>query len=256
MLEITSQSNNRIKYIRSLLKKKSRQEHRQYTVEGKKSVHDALRARKSVSVIAVSSSFYENEEFEYPKSAELIKVSDDIFVKLCDTETPQGILAVIDMEDFGKNEVSIDKNYIYCDNVTDPGNIGTIIRTADAAGMGGVILSRNCVDLYSPKTVRSSMGSFFNIPVLTDKTYDDLNKYKSMGFSLYAGALSKDSVDYTAADFTKPSIIIVGNEANGVSKEVLEISRKIKIPIMGKAESLNVSVAASILMYELIRQRS
>ena len=150
----------------------------------------------------------------------------------------------------------ISKPYVYCDGINDPGNLGTIIRTADAAGFGGVILSKGTVDLYSPKTVRASMGSFFNIDVITDKTCEDLEKYADKGFSLFGGILGENTIDYRKADMTKPSIIIVGNEANGISSEVAALCQGVKIPINGRAESLNASVAAGILMYELGRQRS
>ena len=131
----------------------------------------------------------------------------------------------------------------------------TAKQIADAAGMGGVLLSPGCADAYSPKTVRSSMGSFFNIDIVTGFDYNSLFALKNKGFQLVCGALCDDSADYTQTDFTKPTVIIVGNEANGVSDDILKASEHIIIPIYGKAESLNVGVAASILMYEAQRQR-
>ena len=256
MLEITSSSNPKYKYIKSLSSKKERIKSGEYTVEGKKSVSDALLSDRFVSMIAVSDDFYENEDFEYPEGVVLLKVNSNIFDKLCDTTAPQGIIAVIKIESKKDFVPDINKAYVYCDGINDPGNLGTIIRTADAAGFGGVILSKGTVDLYSPKTVRSSMGSFFNIEVVTDKDVSDLKKYKEMGFTLFGGALRGDTKDYRSVDMTKPSIIVVGNEANGISDAVIDICDCVKIPISGRAESLNVSVAAGILMYELVRQRS
>lgn len=251
---ITSSANSKYKYIKSLSQKKYREENGEYTVEGIKSVSDAIKSNCEISLIAVSEDFYNNEKFDYQGNILVFKT--DIFNKLCDTMTPQGILAVIKMK--GDNECTLDleKAYIYCDGVSDPGNMGTIVRTADAAGFGGVILSEGCVDIYSPKTVRSSMGSFFNIDIFTDKNIDDLKKLKKDGFNLIGGALGENTVDYRHADFKKPTIIIVGNEANGISREIQNISQCVKIPILGNAESLNVSVASGILMYELIRQRT
>ena len=256
MLEITSASNPRYKYIKSLSRKKERMKYKEYTVEGKKSVSDAVMANKDISVIAVSETFFENENFNYPENTQLLKVSDAIFDNMCDTEAPQGIIAVIKMDNQAEFVPDTEKAYIYCDGINDPGNLGTIIRTADAAGFGGVILSEGTVDLYSPKTVRSSMGSFFNIPVIINKTVKDLKEYQQAGFTLYGGALDENTIDYRSADFSKPSLIIVGNEANGISDEVLKLCKSVKIPILGGAESLNVAVASGILMYELVRQRT
>ena len=130
------------------------------------------------------------------------------------------------------------------------------MRIADAAGFDGVLLSDGCVDLYSPKTVRSSMGSFFNMRVVTGVSYEKLSEYKNSGFQLIGGALGDNTIDYRSTDMKKPTIIIVGNEANGISEDVQKMCQCVKIPILGKAESLNAGVAAAILMYELVRQRS
>lgn len=256
MLEITSSSNPKYKYIKSLSRKKERMKYREYTVEGKKSVSDAAASKKEISLIAVSESFYNNEAFDYPADVLLIKVSDAIFDGLCNTETPQGIIAVIKMDKYENFVPDMSKAYVYCDGINDPGNLGTIIRTADAAGFGGVILSEGTADLYNPKTVRASMGSFFNIPVVCGGSADILIKYKELGFSLYGGALGENTIDYRSADMTKPTILIVGNEANGISREVTELCQCVKIPILGSAESLNAAVAIGVLMYELVRQRS
>ncbi len=256
MVEITSSSNNKCKYVKSLSQKKSRQKYGEYTVEGIKSVRDALNSSREVTAIYVSRAFFENESFAYPENIPLFKVNDNVFANMCDTKAPQGILAVLKIEENDGFKADLSKPYIYCDGVNDPGNMGTIIRTADAAGFGGVLLSPGCVDLYSPKTVRSSMGSFFNINIITDVAYTKLREYKDGGFRLIGGALGENTVDYRDADMKKPTIIIVGNEANGISDEVKEMCGCVKIPILGKAESLNVGVAAAILMYELVRQRS
>lgn len=251
---ITTTKNKAYKYIKSLRLKKTRTEEKRFTVEGIKSVRDAVASGKSVHMIAVSESFYKDVSFEYPDGVKLLIFDDRIFDGLCDTQTPQGITAVLDM--FDENfKADLNRLYVYCDNIQDPGNLGTIIRTADAAGFGGVLLSKGCVDLYSPKTVRSSMGSFFNIDVIREFEKQDLLNLRDMGFTLLSGALREDSKLYTDKDFTKPSVIIIGNEANGVSDEILDISEHIIIPIYGKAESLNAAAAAAIIMYESVRQR-
>lgn len=255
MQVLSSASNSRYKYIKALSQKKNRIKYGEYTVEGIKSVRDALASKKKVSVIAVSEEFYNGTQFSFPDGIEILVFETSIFNKLCDTLTPQGIISVIQMSE-NNAEFDLMKPYVYCDKVTDPGNMGAIIRTADAAGFSGVILSEGCVDVYSPKTVRASMGSFFNIDIFIEKNIDFLKKCIDDGFTLWGGALCDNTVDYREADFKKPSVLIVGNEANGISQEVLKLCKGVKIPILGHAESLNVSVAAGILMYELVRQRS
>lgn len=256
MTEITASSNNKYKYVKSLSGKKSRQKYGEYTVEGIKSVSDALKSDRTVTAIYVSFSFFEKESFEYPVGIPLYKVKDDIFPGMCDTKTPQGILAVLKTDEGASFEPDIEKAYIYCDSISDPGNLGTIIRTADAAGLGAVLLSEGCADLYSPKTVRASMGSFFNTRVVTGAGVDTLRYLSQKGFRLIGGALCDESVDYRSVDMKKPTVIIVGNEANGISREVLDMCDPVKIPILGKAESLNAAVAAAVLMYEIVRQRT
>lgn len=252
--EIRGFQNPKYKLVKSLLQKKNRVKNRLYTVEGIKSVSDAVSANAEIEMIFAAESLAEMcEQFN---KYDCRIVPDNMFSGLCDTETPQGILAVIKMHREKNFVPQKDKLYIYCDKVSDPGNLGTIIRTADAAGFGGVLLSGGCADLYSPKTVRSSMGSFFNIPVFENVSTEDIEKIKNDGFRFLCGALSENTSEYTEADFTFPTVIAVGNEANGISAEVLSIADEcVKIPIFGSAESLNVGVAAAVLMYEARRQR-
>ena len=256
IINISSSQNEKYKHFKALLQKKERVLTKQYTVEGVKSVCDALNAKTDVISLLVSETFYNENNFDYPKNTDIFIISDNIFPALSSTQTPPGIIAVISIKE---NQISLDtkKPYVYCDNIRDPGNLGTIIRTADAAGFGGVLLSQECVDIYNPKTVRSSMGSFFHIPIIENITSQNLIDYKQQGFSLFGGLLDDDTVLYTDADMTKPIILVIGNEANGISDEIKQITDiKVKIPIDGKAESLNAGVAAAILMYECRRQRN
>lgn len=255
IVEISGAKNPKIKLVKSLLKKKYREKMGMYTIEGIKSVGDAISAGADIDMIFVSESFINENNRDF-KEHNIYVVADNIFETLCDTKTPQGILAVINIAN--KKELTLDNNkmYIYCDTVQDPGNLGTIIRTADAAGFGGVLLSEGCADLYSPKTIRSSMGSFFHIPLYEGITGEDIIKFKEKGFSFYATALCEDTIDYKKADFKKPVIVAVGNEANGMSDDMLALADStLKIKIYGKAESLNVGVASALLMYEAVEQR-
>lgn len=242
--EITSTKNQTYKYIKSLKNKKARTENRQYAVEGIKSVSDAIAAGADIDFIVKSDKLSESFDFQ-----NIYIVPDEIFAGLCDTETPQGVLAVINMPK--QEEKKYDKNlYLYCDRLADPGNVGTIIRICDAVGCG-LLLSEGTVDLYSPKTVRASMGSFFHTDIKTGLNASDLKTLKDSGFKVISGALSGNTAGYTDADYSGKTIIVAGNEANGVSDEILKLSDLcVKIPIWGKAESLNVGVASAILLYE------
>ena len=252
LYNISSSKNEKYKFFKSLKTKKARTQSGCYTVEGKKSVKDAIEADEKIASLLVSESFYNEENFVYPEKTDVYIISDVNFGNLSSTENPQGIIAVLYQKNIDNKPDGIN-NYVYCDRIQDPGNLGTIIRTADAAGFAGVILSEDCVDLYNPKTVRSSMGSFFHVQKFTE---ENLLEYKQLGYSIVCGVLSDSAVEYTQADFTKPVIIVIGNEANGISDKILDIADIfVKIPIDGKAESLNAGVAAALLMYEVRRQR-
>lgn len=244
MKGITSTQNATYKFIKSLKTKKARQKSGMYTVEGIKSVCDAISAGCDIFLIAVSDKLEETFDFD-----EIYRVSDKIFYGLCDTETPQGVIAVIKVEKSGKKDV---KNplCLYCDKVADPGNMGTIVRICDAVG-ADLLLSPECADIFSPKTVRASMGSFFHVNIVDNVTIQELEEMKNKGYTLLAGALDGDTVDYRENLYGDKTVIAVGNEANGVSEEVLGICDKsVKIPIFGEAESLNVAVAAALMLYK------
>lgn len=247
MKEITSTKNETYKYIKSLQTKKARMKNHQYTIEGIKSVRDAISAGADIDFIAMSDKLTEGFDFD-----NIYLVKDEIFAPLCDTDSPQGVIAVINMPE--DDEVALDKDlYLLCDKVNDPGNMGTIIRIADAADCG-LLLMEETVDIYSPKTVRASMGSFFHIKAKCGLTKEDVLKLKAEGYKIISGALSNKTIDFKDADYSGKTIIVVGNEANGISDEILEISDAlVKIPIYGCAESLNVAVAASLLVYEAKR---
>lgn len=254
--QIQSSQNDKYKHFKALKQKKERSLTGQYTVEGVKSVKDAIEARADIFAILVSEEFNSQNEFELPQNTDIYVISDKLFPALSTTESPSGIIAVINIKQKQNVILNINKPYVYCDNIRDPGNLGTIIRTADAAGFGGIMLSPECVDIYNPKTVRSSMGSFFHIPIFEDVKYSQIQEFKSSGFSVVCSLLDNDTIDYTLSDMKKPLILVIGNEANGISEEMkLLADEKVKIPIDGKAESLNAGVAAAILMYEVNRQR-
>ncbi len=254
IFNITSTKNEKYKYFKNLKQKKYRTE--EYTVEGKKSVLEALNSKKTVTALILSESFFDTLDFSLPETIPAYIFPDSLLAGISSTDTPSGILATIKIEKPSDFTLNPEKAYVFCDRVSDPGNLGTIIRTADAAGFGGVMLSPECCDLYNPKTVRSSMGSFFHIDIFENVGTYKLNLLKESGFSIFSGVLSDKTIEYTDADFKNPTIIVIGNESNGISKEVIDISTElIKIPLLGSAESLNASIAAAIIMYEVVRQR-
>ena len=247
--DITSTKNETYKYIKALKTKKAREKNRKFLVEGIKSVEDAISAGADIEFAVVSDKFENIPELDL-----VYRIPDGIFAPLCDTETPQGILAVINMGDTSYRDLS-EEVYLLCDKVNDPGNMGTIIRICDAVGCS-LLLMRDTVDIYNPKTVRASMGSFFHTKVVNGLTFEDVCEMKNQGFCIISGALSEKTIDYREIPKSGKRIIVVGNEANGISKEILEISDICaKIPIWGDAESLNVGVAAALLLYETRRNQ-
>ncbi len=186
--ELTSHNNKNIKHIKSLALKNNRQKYHEFVIEGIRMVQEALQSDVRIKAVAFNDSFYSNErnrsfinscsEFQY----KLYKIPDKLFAEISQTESTQGVLAVVSIQSNSLENINFKNSpfIIYCDAVQDPGNMGTIVRTADAAGADAVILSKGCVDIYNPKTVRSTMGSLFHLPVLkseeTNKTFDFFKK--------------------------------------------------------------------------------
>lgn len=264
MIHITSTKNPLIKEIKSLYRKKERKSKGLFIVEGIKMIEEIIDRNYPVKNIVYTDSLLENKEgyglFSKIQMVEnLVYVPKNIFKEISDTENPQGILGVVDIRindiDKLKNEKS---NFLlYLDKVQDPGNMGTIIRTADAFNVDGIVLRDGCVDPYNPKVVRATMGSIFRVPLYFEADgIKDIKKLKDSGMDIYASSLI-GSTDIYKVDYNNDLIVVIGNESNGVSDEIYELCDKlIKIPMVGGAESLNAGVAASIIMYEVMRQRN
>lgn len=245
---ITSAQNEYIKKIAKLGAKKHREEAGVFIAEGEHLVEMAVASDYIIEAVVMSESYYKKnaEKFSY----DTILLPDSLFVKISDAKTPQGVLAVIKLPDLTKQDFS--GKYIYCDNLQDPGNIGTIIRTADAFSFDGVILSTGCADVFSPKVIRSSQGSVFNTKIIVDTDISYLKNAKENGVMITSTALYGQCVRLSEMKIAKNHIFVIGNEGSGVSTEILELSDEIAyIPMTGKAESLNAGVAASILIYEV-----
>ncbi len=256
---IQSKDNSILKEVKKLHKKKFRNETESFLVEGFRFVEEALISSFKIPYIFISESArdkYISSDVEtmIQEDTEVYLVSDSIFKDLCETVTPQGILAVVKNRkvDFQNKEGF----YILVDRIQDPGNMGTIVRTAHASGALGIITTKGTVDIYNDKTLRSTMGSIFNIPIIEDIDLKLLNNLKSMGFKLIVSSLDTDNNFYDI-DLKTKAIIAVGNEGNGISNEISRLGdEKVKIPMPGGAESLNVAVSAAIMMYEAVRQKN
>lgn len=185
-------------------------------------------------------------------------VSDAVFRQISDTAAPQGVLAVIRMPEYDRGKIlSEERATLVClEDIQDPGNLGTIMRTAEGAGMGGVVLSKGCVDLFNPKVVRSTMGALYRMPYyITEDMSTEVEYLQSQGFQIAAARLDAE-LDYTHADYLGKIGLLIGNEARGLSPETAEKADVgVKIPMEGQLESLNAAVSAALLMYEVHRQR-
>ncbi|MGI6085303.1 MAG: TrmH family RNA methyltransferase [Acetivibrionales bacterium] len=257
-IRITSMSNPIIKEVKSLRSKKGRKVAQAILLEGFRLVKDVLDSGAEIRYFIVSDSFCSKEELFLSQVSNIksVQVSDELFDRVNDTQSPQGIMAVAKLPMYDEREIIKSARWVIAlENLQDPGNLGTIIRSADACGFDAVIMSKDSVDPYNPKVIRSTMGSLFHIPVITVDIYKALEELKSRNI-LLAAAHTRDALPCWQTDMSGEVAIIIGNEGNGLSDRIIDIADKtIMIPMIGKAESLNASVAASMLIYECMRQR-
>lgn len=255
---ISSKDNPIIKSVKKLKEKRYRDTQKKFIVEGLRFVKEAIESDFKVDYLFISEKNYKkftSEGFikESKKEVELFEVSESALHQICSTENPQGIAAVVEYKNIDAEMK--DGFYILVDKVQDPGNMGTIIRTANAAGALGVIITAGTVDVYNSKTLRSTMGSIFKIPVIfEDKNLSKIKKLKENGFRIITSALEA-KYNFYDVKLNGRLIITVGNEGNGVSDPIKKVSDLIvKIPMPGNAESLNVGVASAVMMFEYVRQ--
>lgn len=256
---IQSIQNGKVKDWAKLLTKKGREKEQSYLVEGPHLVEEAIKGQADIGALLMTEGYIRSNRLnsfitEHPSRCFL--VSEQVLHKLSDTETPQGILAVIRMKKWSLAPfLEGNRLLLLLDAIQDPGNLGTMIRTADAAGVDGIILGKGTVDVYNSKAVRSTMGSLFHLPIVQEDLLHVCDMLVEHQFNITATSL-EGAIPYDEASYIGPTAIVIGNEGNGVSQEVLSRSHsRVKIPIYGQAESLNAAVAAAIMMYEAIRQR-
>lgn len=253
--EIIGANHAAVKKITSLKEKKYRERYGEFLVEGAMSVLWALNSSYAVSSVVVSTDFSLPEALQAALDDRRVYcVAPHVFAKMADTKTPQGILCSCILP--AERSLPEHGRFIYCDRVRDPGNVGSIIRTADAMGFDGVMLSAESVDPYNPKLVRSTMGSLFHIDIYTAVDGEALRILQERGFTLTVSALQDNSIASSSWQAAPDAVLALGNEAQGVSQEILALADEVvKIPMTGSAESLNVAAAAAILMYEAAQRK-
>ena len=258
-MELTGLQNPLVKTTAELKQKKYRTQRQEYLAEGLRTVEEAVnfgRAKTLFYTAAEDERTLKLLELAAADNVQLVMVNDQVMKKISDTETPQGIIAVCQMVQPKLEQLLAGgKLLLVLDRVGDPGNIGTMLRTADAAGIGGIILLKGCADIYAPKTVRASMGSLFHVPVLSG--LDEaafISSSRAAGYELLVTCLDGADNLYKA-DLSGRLAFVMGNEAGGVSASLLAAAdKRVYIPMAGRAESLNVAMAAGIVMFEALRR--
>lgn len=272
---ITSNKNEKLKNIAALLKsKKARTEQGTFVAEGVRIARDTLKSAKDKLVaMYVSESFLNGdawrscEEFTeagFPDALPVTAVKDSVFDAVSETVTPQGILCVVRQPEYTYEDIAGGVHLpdsdtargrlklLILEDIQDPGNLGTMVRTAEAAGMDGIIMSRGTVDIFSPKVIRSTMGGILRVPfVYVDDLPATLDRLKSDGVSVYAAYL-RDGEDFDRVEYSERAAVMIGNEGNGLSDvAVAHAYKNVFIPMQGEVESLNAGVAAALMMYRL-----
>ena len=256
---ITSKDNENIKSIKKLKERKYRDLNNEYIIEGIKILKEAIQEKAVIKKIVICEECLANNIIDEKLLYEIAKydclyVSKKIFEGLTDVSKPQGILAVVEKNN--KKDINYNEDIIVAlDGLQDPGNLGTILRTLDSANLSQVVVSKDTVDAYNPKVVRSTMGAIFRVNIVeTENLKETLKEMKRHKYKVMCTDLTASKNIYEI-DYNK-KILVIGNEANGISKELLDMAdEKIIIPMLGKTESLNASVATSIIVYEYVRRK-
>ena len=254
---ITSTANAKVKQLVQLQKKsKSRREQGVFIVEGSRLLEETPHER--ITEVYLAESYHrEHPATMFPGVSPEI-LADHVFTHVSDTKKPQGILGVVKMAEHApETMLSVTHPYLLIlDNLQDPGNMGTLFRTAEAAGVTGIIMSRECVDIYNPKVIRATMGSIYRMPFMyTDDLKAIIHQIKDSGIRIYAAHLDGRQI-YDQENYQKKTAFMLGNEGNGLRKEIADLADiRIKIPMQGEVESLNAAIAGAVLMFEAARQR-
>lgn len=259
IVSISSKDNEKVKLTKSLLKSKNRLKESKFLIEGFRILTQAIDCNADLQYVFINENFEAKEEHvEFlkvleSKNIKVYKTTNKIFNEFIDTESTQGIVGVVGIQ---KNNIQdiVDENcrfVLILDRIQDPGNMGTIIRTADAAGVDAIINLKGCVDIYNSKVTRSTMGSIFDMKIINMTQEEALKELKDRKFDIVSSYLNTNNF-YDGVEYNYKTALVIGNEANGVNDELIEKSDiLVKIPIYGKAESLNAAISSAILMYEI-----
>lgn len=260
MQVISSKDNEFVKHLKKLKEKKYRDMSQEYIIEGIKLIKEAIEESVKIKQIIICENCLNSDiipkELMYEIAKfECIYVTEKIFKSISDVSTPQGILAIVDRQNI---DLKIDYSQdiiVALDDIQDPGNLGTILRTVDSIGLNQILVSKGTADPYNPKVVRSTMGAIFRVKIIEcEDLIKTLKQVQKNKFELVVTSLQTNNSIYDLK-YDKKAIVI-GNEANGVKKEIQEMADyKVKIPMLGKTESLNASVATGVILYEYVRQK-
>ena len=259
IVSITSKENDKVKLTKSLLKSKNRFKESKFLIEGFRILTQAIDCNADLQYVFINESFENKEEHVkflkvlQSKNIKVYKTTNKIFNEFIDTESTQGIVGVVGIKKHNIKDI-LDDNcrfVLILDRIQDPGNMGTIIRTADAAGVDAIINLKGCVDIYNSKVTRSTMGSIFDMKIINMTQEEALKELKDRKFNIVSSYLNTNNF-YDSVEYDYKTALVIGNEANGVNDELIEESDTlVKIPIYGKAESLNAAISSAILMYEI-----
>lgn len=260
MQVISSKDNEFIKHIKKLKDKKYRDISKEFIIEGVKLIKEAIEEKAEIKQIVVCDNCQNTDVIPKELMYEIAKyecvyVTENIFKTISDVNTPQGILAIIG-RNIAETEIDYTQDIIVAlDDIQDPGNLGTILRTVDSVGLNQILVSKGTADSYNPKVVRSTMGAIFRVKIIECEDLENtLKEVKKHKYQLAITSLQTKNSIYDV-EFNK-KVIVIGNEANGVKKEIQDMADvKVKIPMLGKTESLNASVATGIVLYEYVRQK-
>lgn len=261
MQVISSKENEIIKNIKKLKEKKYRDLNNEYIIEGIKIIQEAIQENAKIKQIIICDDCEKNSNISQEMMYEIAKyeciyVTNKIFTSLTDVKNPQGIMAIVEKNSSKEEKIDYNQDIIVAlDDIQDPGNLGTILRTVDSIGINQILVSKGTADSYNPKVVRSTMGAIFRVKIIEcedlEKTLKEIKKHK---FEILVTSLQTENSIYDIKYNKK--VIVIGNEANGVEEKIQNMADvKVKIPMLGKTESLNASVATGIILYEYVRQK-
>ncbi len=256
---INSSQNQYLKYLKKLYKTRKRKKENVFILEGKNIIEEACNLDMDFEYIFMTPEFHENNKLDIKDfSADQINIKyieKKLLEKIADTVSPQGIIAIVKKPEYKFEEFKNTRNLLILDQIQDPGNMGTLIRTAVAAGMDGIIALKGCVDIYNLKVIRATMGTIFALPILTRIDLQQFkNLYQKNNFNLITAESSRGEI-YSEVEYKKPLMIVIGNEARGVRSEIIDLSdRLVKIPVFGDIDSLNAAIAGGIILYKSVEK--